>query len=323
MDLGGTRLRPRSTGRRESHILYWSCHFDLIEATKWFVTTLCNLCNCDCNRQLTTIIIVLFSTALLLCKSLFLVLVVEVKKGNQKVVEVKKKGNKKSGWGHSYSPKWDKWHSGHTVWGLVDVYWALSVLTVSVHFNEPNNRPTKLHSVWFSTDAITLAIVATQLSGSGHTIQIHSTPSALDHQLMATNWGHQVAAVDTWSCRYKRANMKDGTCVHTARSAMCTCVWERVHRWVGVPATQVVHRPRVDKQIRPQSLESQFTENSSTLPYSPTKGCVLCLLGEISRLQQFHFTYVHRVDDEHWTLNASLVPLLSNPHDSDRNWSFS
>ena len=194
------------------------------------MTTLCNLCNCDCNRQLTTIIIVLFSTALLLCKSLFLVLVVEVKKGNQKVVEVKKKGNKKSGWGHSYSPKWDKWHSGHTAWGLVDVYWALSVLTVSVHFNEPNNRPTKLHSVWFSTDAITLAIVATQLSGSGHTIQIHSTASALDHQLMATNWGQQVAAVDTWSCRYKRANMKDGTCVHTARSAMCTCVWERVHR---------------------------------------------------------------------------------------------
>ena len=260
MDLGGTRLRPRSTGRRESHILYWSCHFDLIEASKWFVTTLCNLCNCDCNRQLTTIIIVLFSTALLLCKSLFLVLVVEVKKGNQKVVEVKKKGNKKSGWGHSYSPKWDKWHSGHTVWGLVDVCWALLVLTVTAHFNDANNRPTRVHSVWFSTDAITLAIVATQLSGSGHTIQIHSTASALDHQLMATNWGHQVAAVDTWSCRYKRANMKDGTCVHDLQ---CALVSGNV--FIAESVSQP-HRWSIARELTNKSGHKALKANSQRIP---------------------------------------------------------
>ena len=134
----------------------------------------------------------------------------------------------------------------------------------TVHFNEPNNRPTTLHSVWFSTDAITLVIVATQLSGSGHTIQIHSTPSALDHQLMAANWGHQVAAVDTWSCRYKRANMKDGTCVHTA---MCTCVWERLHRCdVMCESVSQPHRWSIVRELTNKSGHKALKANSERIP---------------------------------------------------------
>ena len=83
-------------------------------------------------------------------------------------------------------------------------------------------------------------------------------------------------------------------CLGTRSSLQCNV-------WVGLPATQVVYRPRVDKQIRPQSLESQFTENSSALPYSPTQGWVPCLLGEISRLQQFHFTNTaSTMNIEHW-----------------------
>ena len=185
------------------------------------------------------------------------------------------------------------------------------------------NQTTDQHPVWFTTDAITLAIVATQLSGSGHTIQIHSTLHSLctwspidGDQLRSPSCSCWHLELQIQTRKHERRNVRAHCNVHlclgTPSSLQCNV-------WVGLPATQVVHRPRVDKQIRPQSLESQFTENSSALPYSPTKGCVPCLLGEISRLQQFHFTYVHRVDDEHWTLNASLVPLLSNTHDSDRN----